>query len=280
MSISAIFLFSCASKNSTSDEKNDNKPDSIVVKLNDLSSTKSIHDLLCQDWDYKEDEESIDSSNGSEDLDIPYRSLCFFGDSTMVKNPRGEIKFGKWEFNDADKMISVKYTDGKAEKYKVMQIGAKDMTLIKTGEEKNSIILIADAKQEQKYADDPFYYTNNLWRIKPKQAETDDEIKERLRKCIQFYMVFFKDDLKRDEDKISFYGLPSCFTWYQGGISIKGVERLDVSWINSFYNNEQAMKAHKIMVDLITKQYTWDKEEKNWVKQSTPVLQQMLDSLK
>jgi hypothetical protein len=275
-----IFLYGCANRNTTSNGKAGDETDSAVINMNDLSATKSIYNLLCQDWDYKEDAESVDSSNGSEELDVPYRSLCFFADSTIVKNPRGDVQFGKWEFNDADKIISIKYGNGKTEKYKIMQVGAKDMTLIKTGEDNKSIILIADAKQEKNYADDPFYYSNNIWRIKPKQPETDDAIKERLKKCIAFYITFFKDNLKRDENKISFYGLPSCFTWYQGGIYIKDEERLDANWVNSFYNHEQAMKAHKIMVDLITKKYDWDKEEKNWVKQSTPVLQQMLDSLK
>jgi hypothetical protein len=273
-------LFGCTSNTSKKDEATDIKSvDSIDADMNSLSSTKSIYTLLCQDWGYKDDVDEVDSSDGSETLGMPYRGFSFFADSTVVKNPRDDIRFGKWFYNDADKMISIKYEDRKSEKYKIMKIGAKDMTLIKNGDDK-PLIYVADGKQEKNYANDPFYFANNSWRIKPKQPETDDAIKERLRECIQFYILFFKDNLKRDENSISLYGLPSCFNWYQGGISIKSKENLDPSWVKNFYNSDQAMQAQQIMVNLITKKYNWDTTERNWVKQSMPVLQQIHDSLK
>jgi hypothetical protein len=276
-----ILLFGCGANTSKKDDAIVAKTDSAVyVGITDLSSTKSIYALLCQDWSYKDDADEVDSSDGASDLDIPYRSFSFFSDSTVVKNPRGEIQFGKWIFNNADKTISIKYKDGKTEKYKIRAIGVNDMTLTKNGEDKEKILLIADGKQEQNYTDDPFYISNNYWRVKPRQPESDAAIKERLRQCIRFYVLYFKDNIKRDATSISFYGLPSCFAWYTGGISIVNEEKLKAAWMNIFYNQQQALNAREIMEKLISKQYNWDTTQTNWVRQITPVLQQMCDSLK
>jgi len=276
-----ILLFGCGVNASKKDDAITPKTDStLFVGITDLSSTKSIYTLICQDWVYKDDADDVANSDGSGDLDIPYRSFSFFSDSTIVKNPRGEIQFGKWIFDNADKTISIKYKDGKAEKYKIRAIGANDMTLTKNGEDKEKILLVADGKQEQNYADNPFYISNNYWRIKPKQLESDDAIKERLKQCIRFYVLYFKDNIKRNATTISFYGLPSCFTWYTGGISIVNEEKLKPNWVNIFYNEQQAIDAREIMENLINKQYNWDTTETNWVRQTTPVLQQMYDSLK
>jgi hypothetical protein len=282
LSVTVIILLSgCSANNSKKNTGQGEKNDSTVsAGVTDLSSTKSIYTLLCQDWDYKDDADELDSSNGVPDLDMPYRGFSFFPDSTVVKDPRQYILFGNWVYNDADKTIAIKYDNGKTEKYKIMKIGPKDLTLIKNDDKKDKLVFIADGKQEQSYSDDPFYIANNQWRIKPGQPESDDAIKEKLRQCIRFYILYFNDNIKRHSTAISFYGLPSCFNWYAGGISVQSEEKLKGSWTNIFYNDNEAIKAHGIMENLITKNYNWDTTETNWVKQSAPVLQQMYDSLK
>src|ERR1700733_12231028 len=107
-----ILLFSCGVNTSKKDDIAVPKTDSSVyIGITDLSSTKSISTLICQDWAYKDDAADVDNSDGAGELDIPYRSFSFFSDSTIVKNPRGEIQFGKWIFNNTDKTINVKYNN-------------------------------------------------------------------------------------------------------------------------------------------------------------------------
>jgi hypothetical protein len=274
-----IVFYSCAnSSKNTKQADTNNATDSTVAGITDLSSIKEIPVLLCQNWVYKTDAEDYDSSNGT--LDIPYRGLSFFTDSTVVKEPHEDMLFGKWSFNNDDKTIHVNYDNGKKEEYKIKAIGPKDLTLIKLNDDKEEIIFVADGKQEQNCKDDSYHFTNNHWRIKPKHAETDEEIKERLKQCIWFYVLFFNDDIKRSSSTILFHGLPSCFNWYNGGIGLQHKDELDPKWINCFYDKDQAMQAYKLMGNLIEKKYQWDKNETNWVKQTAPVLQQMYDSLK
>lgn len=277
----AFFLFSCKSHTVKKVDGDDVKTGSVTAGIGivDLSSVKSINTLLCQDWVYKDDADAIDNSDGTSDMEIPFRSFSFFPDSTMVKDARGEMHFGKWQLNSADKNISIKYDNGKKDSYKIRAIGAKDMILIKSGENE-PLAFIADGKQEQNYTDNPFYIANNQWRIKPKQAENDAAIKQRLKQCINFYILYFNDNVKRDAATISFYGLPSCFNWYTGGIGLQSESKLKPIWLNIFYDRDEEVKAHDMVEELLSKKYDWDTTQTNWIKQSTPVLKQMYDSLK
>ena len=86
--------------------------------------------------------------------------------------------------------------------------------------------------------------------------------------------------LAKDEKIVSFWGLPSCFKWYGGAIYLKKEDELKENWINCFYNKEQALTAQAMLESIISKKYQWDKEETNWVKQSSGVVKQMYDTLR
>ena len=270
----------CASNTSkTGSDTNIKSDTSVAASMIDLSTVTSINALLCQNWENKEDAEEAQNSDGSGNMEMPYRGFSFFPDSTIVKNPREKMQYGRWILNEADKTIAIRYDNGESEKYKINAIGAKDLILTKKGDDNTRLIFVADGKQEKNYKDNPFYGANNDWRIKPKTAETDAAIKERLRGNIHFYWLFLNDNINRNSSTISFYGLPSCFNWYSGGIGIVNKKEIKTNWTNTFYNTAQAMKAQDMMEHLISKKYIWDSTQRNWLKQSAPILLQMQDSL-
>jgi hypothetical protein len=125
----------------------------------------------------------------------------------------------------------------------------------------------------------PFHPENNLWRVKPARAEPDSALKLRTKRAVDFYAKFFADNAARNGNVISFVGLPSCFKWYRGGISVMGQEKLEEKWIGCFYNKQQAIEAQQLLEGIISKKYKWKKQEANWVKQSADVLRQMRDTL-
>ena len=210
---------------------------------------------------------------------MPYRGLSFFEDGSVTENPRGQMHFGKWRLDDATKVIDVKLDNGEKVKYKIGGIGAREMLLMNMADKKKTAY-IADAKVQLVATDDPFYPLNNKWRIKPARAETDSAIKLRTQQCILFYAKFLNDNAQRGDNTISFVGLPACFKWYRGGVSVVGKDKLEERWINCFYNKAQALKAHAMLEDVISKKYNWNKAETNWVKQSADVMMQMYDKFK
>ena len=250
-----------------------------TTTLVDLSAVTNIKELLCQNWENKEDAEDAIASGGRGSMEVPYRGFSFFKDGKVTVNPRDNISLGKWTLNDATKIIDIDLANGQTKKYKIGAIGAMQLLLVNMAD-KTKTEYISDAKSQLDPNDDPFYGDNNKWRIKPSKAETDSAIKLRVQQCILFYAKFMTDNVKRTDNRISFIGLPSCFKWYSGGISIMSKEKLEEKWINCFYNEAQAMKAHTMLDNIISKKYKWDKDERNWVSQSADVVRQLHDTLK
>lgn len=253
--------------------------DSTVTSLTDMSASTDIKKLLCQNWENKEDAEDAALSGGGEGLEIPYRGFSFFEDATVVENPRDKIRFGKWSMNEADKMINIEFNKGGRAQYKIVDIGARQMILMNTIDKKK-VEYRADAKVQKHPEDDPFHVSNNQWRIKPGHAETDSSIKLRTGQCVLFYAKFLADNADRGANIISFVGLPTCFKWYRGGVSVTAKDKVEAKWLNCYYNNEQALKGHTMLESIISKNYKWNKEERNWVKQSADVVNQMYDTLR
>jgi len=54
-------------------------------------------------------------------------------------------------------------------------------------------------------------------------------------------------------------------------------EDMNENWYHCFYNKDQAMKAYKMMGELLTKKYDWPKGNTNWVNKNLAVLEQMYD---
>jgi hypothetical protein len=253
--------------------------DSVLSSMKDLSRITDAKTLLCQNWENKEDAEDAALSSDGEGLEIPYRGFSFFEDGTVVENPRDKMRFGKWNLDEAHKIISIEFNKSARAKYLIESLSPTKMILTNTADKKNAEYR-ADAKTEINPSDNPFYGANNQWRIKPATAETDSAIKLRTEQCLLFYAKFLNGNANRKARVISFVGLPTCFKWYRGGVSITASEKVETRWINCYYNIDQAMKAHAMLERIISKKYKWNKEEKNWVKQSAEVVMQMHDSLK
>ncbi len=254
--------------------------DSIAPSLEYMSSGNSISQLLCQRWENKEDVDDgiLNSGTGNGDLEIPFRGYTFFDDGVMVQNPRDNMKTGKWKMDEKAKIIHLVFDNGGATDITIDAVGVKSL-LLKAGKDK-PVKYMADGKKHKTVSDDPFYPTNNKWRIKPTHLETDSEIKSRVIQCVLFYNKFFQDNGDRNEKVISFYGIPSCFKWYQGGISVNNKDKLSKKWIDCFFNKDQAVMGQQLLENIISKKYKWNREEPSWIKQSAGVLLQIADSLK
>ena len=284
MIAAVITLFStgCNSDSNKNSGKTDDKDSMEIVavaNLEDLSTATDIKKLLCQNWENKEDAEDAAYSGGGEGLEMPFRGLSFFRDGSVVENPRDKMRFGKWNLNEAEKTIDLEFEKGGKLHYKIVAIGAKQMVLMNVADKKK-IEYRGDAKAQVNPAEDPFYATNNQWRIKPGKSESESEIKLRTEQCLLFYARFLADNAARGRNVISFVGLPTCFKWYRGGVSVTKLENVEAKWLNCFYNREQATRAHEMLEGIIGKKYKWDKEEKSWVKQSSAVVRQMYDTLR
>lgn len=265
-------IYSCHSKKEKDMEADDN-----VIAADEDSALKK-QNILFQNWEIEDAEHPMkkDLFNNSDSI-YNYPGLTFLSDSSIVENPRGEIRIGKFSLSGNN--IIASFGKDRAT-YEIKKIEEYKMILSRNENNKTALLYLkGDGNPYYGRKINPFHPVYNQWRIKPSKPESDEEIRQRLKNCIQFFSIFFKDNYRRDATEIDFMGLPSCFKWYQGGISVQSEKNLDKKFITCFYNKEQALKARQMMDEVIVKKYHWQKEEQNWIKQTAGVLQQIRDSL-
>lgn len=272
--IVAVGVVSCNNKKIIEKSLENDARSGLLVSLN---SANSIAELLCQNWESKADIDDKVLDAGSSNLQIPFRSYCFFSDGSLVINPRDNLKFAKWVLNEKTKQIHIILDDGSKKEFHINAIGVKTMLLQtdKSLPEK----YVSDGRRHSSLSDDPFFAANNKWRIKPSFSEPDIDIKKRVTQAVIFYSKFLNDNADRGFKTISTYGLPTCFKWYNGGIGIIAKEKLSQNWIDCFYNKKEAIKGQQVLENVIAKKYKWDKSEKQWIRQSAAVLLQIADTL-
>lgn len=278
-----------AGKKETEITESKNEQASIDYKANgliDLGESTSIKEIICQDWENKEDAADAEDVNPTSNpqIELQYRGYCFYGDGSVVKDPRGFVKTGKWRLIEEEKPISIamEFNDGENLREVVGPFTPTKLILAGKKDIKSPAAYIARAFRHINMKDDPFYPANIWWMIKPAKPETDGEIKQRFKACLHFFYLFYKEYTAVPPKKVSFVGLPSCYNWYVGGIILQREKNIQQKWINCFYNEEQAMKAYKLADKLVSKKYDWGQNEGRWMKRSMGVLLQMekrLDSI-
>ena len=267
----SIFICQC----STPEPKKNTK----IVEV-ETRNDKDTFQLLCQYWQLLDAENptSKDIAFTNNDGILFESGIVFMTDSTLLENPAGEMAYGKFILNG--NLIKADFDNGKKAEYKIDKLTKEGLALKRT-ENKHSSQLTYKAtntywKNAKKSA---FAKQNYQWVQKPAKPESDQEIKKRAKDCVQFYAYYFKGFADGGATKINFEGLPCCFNWYQGGISIQNEKKLDKKWKNCFYSEEQAFAARQILQDALVKKYDWDTTETNWVKQTAQVLQQIHDRM-
>lgn len=257
-----------------SQKPNEKMPDARADVKSDTFS------LLCQYWDL-EDAESPTTRDiafkGTDGTDF-ISGIIFMTDSVVLENPKGEGVYGTFTMDG--KTINVSYENGRKAKYTIGRINENELLLRRTEGKRNSELTYKASKTYWKDSKkNPFAKQNYQWATKPSSPESAADIKKRAKESVQFYTYYFDGFVNGGADKINFDGIPCCFNWYQGGITIQSEKKLDPKWISCFYSTEQAFEARKILQDAITKKYDWDTTQSNWVKQTALVLKQVHDGL-
>ncbi len=246
--------------------------------LDDLTPSENMQDLLAQNWIMEDDKDALkDAEEGV--LDIPVRSLSMYADNTVIRNLRNSMETGTWKFDTDKKIITFSFTGSGKDVYKLRALAADEMKLTNIGIKSETVLkFVSDAKRYKDVKNDPFYISNNKWRIAPGSLETGAAIKQRLKDNLQFFILFYKDAIARRAELVSFYGFPSCLKWYAGGIYLQKDKEISEKWEACFYSKAQAKKAYTIMDGVLSKKYTWPKGT-NWIKQNLFVLEQMYKQL-
>lgn len=200
----------------------------------------------------------------------------FFKDGSVLENPRDHLRAGKWQIKGRDSLLLF-FTDSVQKGFIISSIDSRQLRLIaKSAKGKVLFLNLAgNAKIHANMYNDPFHPVNNQWRLKPDKPESDSALKKRITNCLKFFALFYRDNLLRNKSSIDFEGFPKIFRWYRGGIGLPDRDKIDSSWTNCFYDEEDALKGYKLLRMLIVDyEYDWP-EKTEWWLQTHSVLEQM-----
>lgn len=254
------------------------KGDTAMRSLTAFRKT-SIAEDLCQHWE-------LDGMEGVSSIELVmdggtriFPELSFFKDSTVVENPRNRIRVGRWRIQDTgnDPELQLVFSSNQRKSYRIRKINSTSLQLATKGKKDWLFLkLSSDGMVHANPLNDPFHPANNQWRIKPVKTESDSAIHARVRQCVWFYMLYFRDCIKRNRRTINFTGFPAIFRWYSGGIGLPEKNEIEDSWIVCFFNKKEAIQGYNILQELLLQhEFNWPAGTPGWVHQTFAVLEQM-----
>lgn len=204
--------------------------------------------------------------------------IVFISDGELVENPAGQLRRGMFKrYNDS---IAVTYDEGTEGSYIIKKVNIDSMFVKRTADGKTTSILYAATNTWwPDVATNPFTKQNMAWTIKPKQAETPEQIRQRVKDYVRFCQYYLEGYSRGGASKISFVGIPNIFSYYTGGLTIPSDDKLNPKWVDCFFDATQAGEAYKMIRHVVIMKYDWDQKETNWITQTAPVLKAMRDSL-
>jgi hypothetical protein len=232
---------------------------------------------LCQQWEFGSSEGASSTElTMDENFDPIHPQYNFFKDGSVLENPRHHLRVGKWRIGGRDSLI-LSFAGSVLKWFIISSIDSKELRLVTKDNAGKALYLNlkGNGLVHHNMYNDPFHPVNNQWRLQPKNSEPDSAIKKRVVNCIKFFALYYRDNLLRNFSSINFEGFPRIFNWYRGGLGIPDRDKVDSSWINCFYNEEEAMKGYKFLRMLIVDyEYDWP-EKVQWYLQTHSVLEQM-----
>ena len=205
----------------------------------------------------------------------------FFPDRKFTEMTGYFAEHGKWAYQGSDKikfgnrLLQIKQFEekkGREFMIAVVEMREEDLEL--------ELKFVREAKMLNNYKSDPFHPKNNLWRIKPKQKETDEQIKARLINYVEHFAGILKASSEREGSVVSFAHSLGIIQVYRGGIGVVKKKKVNKDWINCFYDEEDAMKAQSMFKKYVKGNKYKGGTSGNWVKDDYQILRSLLRTMK
>jgi hypothetical protein len=264
----AIFIFSCG--------RNKDENSSKIFGIWTLSESESLVNKKSNSNDeLLEEAKKIEEAKKHITLSIfpdkTYTKLCCDGD---------QYEYGTWDWVKKGERIC--FSHDKRKEVFDLNIEMLDDSLFQV-EYKNQAKKQKFKLQEnlfENYKEEPFYVSNNSWRIKALKQENRQEILNRLGNYFKHMTYLLKAADKRDLQVISFEYSLGIVKIYNSGIGIEEDTYIPDNWKNIFYNRIQYEEARNIYKTYLGKDDTSFPASGDWVKDDYTLMLSIYNDLK
>ena len=213
-----------------------------------LIGTWRLHDIEQIKNTTESSEPSFETNAGLKKIVKEGALLSLFEDGSYSEiNGKEEYKSGHWKFSEKRKTILL-IDSGLTKQQIVVNVennmnGKQILTYLNTRE--NVAMKFIKASESLKdFKNDPYYASNNQWRIKPKQSESSIELKKRLANYFKHLALILKAAKDRKQDVVSFEFSQGPVKIYNGGIGIYPYNIIPEYWKDSFFDEANASAAY------------------------------------
>ena len=98
--------------------------------------------------------------------------------------------------------------------------------------------------------DDPYSKVNNQWRIKPRTAETNEQITLRVKEHLQFCRLLVKDAIEK-QGVLSFNWFATPLVLSTSGCGLREYRYAKDEWAANFYDSAQALQGFRQLAQTI-----------------------------
>lgn len=199
--------------------------------------------------------------------------LAFFPDNTYSMITGYDIEDGTWIFGNnnsisfgENRFDIERFEDKKSKHFLIgnLQFSDKEFNV--------KVRLTEEAKMLKDFTKDPFYATNNQWRKKPNDKESDEQIKDRLLNYIRHYAYILNASSERKDDVVSFSHSMGIIRVYRGGIGRVKKENIPEEWSNCFFDTESSIRAYELFSSYLNRGLYKGASTGEWVKDDYQIL--------
>lgn len=201
--------------------------------------------------------------------------LSLFDDNTFTRVTGDQkYEFGKWEA-PADYSRIILQQPGSIRQQYSLSFGKQnehDMLQLSDSMLHENLIFVREALPLKDKNDDPFYTSNNKWRLHGEKPAIDAEIKEKLANYIKHYACILKAALELKKQVVSFEFSQGMITIYNGGIGIIPIDKLTPDWVHNFFNEKDAIKAYTMYDELLSHSHFKGASTGSWIEDDYNIL--------
>jgi len=216
------------------------------VSTKSLTGSWRLYDLQNDTGSATQHAEKLLSEADNNEIVKQGMVLSFFKDGTFteVQGP-GFYRTGKWRYSSKEKALY--FTDSATSN--PIPVTAEMVNNRKTINLASSSIqkilkFTRDAESLKDPEEDPFYFKNNEWRIKPVQPETHDQLVKRLGNYFRHLLYILKASKERKQTVVSFEFSMGFVRIYNGGIGIIPYASVPKTFTSTYFNEDNAYEAY------------------------------------
>jgi hypothetical protein len=173
--------------------------------------------------------------------------LSLFEDGSYSEMSKEEYKTGNWKFSDKQKTLSFIDTGLGIRQFSVNienNINGKQIVTLLNKQRNVAMKFIKESESLKDFKNDPFYASNNLWRLKPKHSESLSQLNMRLANYFKHLALILNAAKNRKQDVVSFEFSQGPVKIYNGGIGIYPYNIIPDYWKDSFFDEAEATSAY------------------------------------